>query len=229
MKLSVVVPAYNEARSVAEVIGRLLALEADLEVVAVDDGSTDHTWETLQQIGSNRLRTLRHPRNRGKGAAIRTALSTVRGDYVVIQDADLEYDPRDILALLAEAERTGAAVVYGNRIHGEFSKSYQRYYWGGRLLTLITNLLYGLGIHDEPVGYKLFRRDLLQSLPLRSEGFDFCPEVTACVARAGHRIREVPISYAPRSFADGKKITWRDGVVAVWTLLRLRLSPRRRP
>ena len=228
MRLSIVVPAYNEARSVAEVVGRLLALDADLEVVAVDDGSTDGTWESLQQLGSDRVRLLRHPRNRGKGAAIRTALPAVRGDYVVIQDADLEYDPRDILALVAEAERTGAAVVYGNRIHGEFSKSYQRYYWGGRLVTLVTNLLYGLGIHDEPVGYKLFRRDLLLSLPLRCEGFEFCPEVTARVARAGHRIREVPISYAPRSFAQGKKITWRDGVLAVWTLLRLRLAPRGR-
>jgi glycosyltransferase involved in cell wall biosynthesis len=229
MKLSVIVPAYNESRSIGEVISRLLELGADLEILAVDDGSTDSTWETLQGIRSNRLRALRHPRNRGKGAAIRTALSAARGDYVVIQDADLEYDPRDILALLAAAERTGCAVVYGNRIHGEFSKSYQRYYWGGRLVTLITNLLYGLGIHDEPVGYKLFRRDLLQSLPLRCEGFEFCPEVTARVARAGHRILEVPISYAPRSFAQGKKITWRDGAIAAWTLLRLRFSPRGRP
>jgi glycosyltransferase involved in cell wall biosynthesis len=229
MKLSVVVPAYNEARSVTEVVGRLLALDADLEILAVDDGSTDRTWEALQQIDSPRLRLLRHPRNRGKGAAIRTALPAARGDYVVIQDADLEYDPRDILALLAEAERTGAVVVYGNRIHGEFSRSYQRYYWGGRLVTLITNLLYGLGIHDEPVGYKLFRRDLLQALPLRCEGFEFCPEVTARVARAGHRIREVPISYAPRSFAQGKKITWKDGAIAVWTLLRLRFLPGGRP
>jgi len=126
MKLSVVVPAYNEARSVTEVVGRLLALDADLEILAVDDGSTDRTWEALQQIDSPHLRLLRHPRNRGKGAAIRTALPAARGDYVVIQDADLEYDPRDILALLAEAERTGAGVVYGNRIHGEFSRSYQR-------------------------------------------------------------------------------------------------------
>jgi glycosyltransferase involved in cell wall biosynthesis len=229
MKLSVIVPAYNEARSVAEVIKRLLELSADLEILAVDDGSTDSTWGMLQQIDSNRLRALRHPRNRGKGAAIRTALPLARGDYVVIQDADLEYDPHDILALLAEAERTGATVVYGNRMHGACSKSYQRYYWGGRLVTLITNLLYGLGIHDEPVGYKLFRRDVLQSLPLRCEGFEFCPEVTARVARAGHRILEVPISYAPRSFAEGKKITWRDGAIAAWTLLRLRFSPRGRP
>jgi len=229
MRLSVIVPAYNEARSIAEIVGRLLALDLDLEVLAVDDGSTDRTWESLQQIRSDRLRALRHATNRGKGAAIRTALPAARGDYVIIQDADLEYDPGDIEAILAEAERTGAEVVYGNRIHGAFRRSYQRYYWGGRLVTLVTNLLYDLGIHDEPVGYKLFRRELLVSLPLRCEGFEFCPEVTARVARAGIRIHEVPIAYSPRSFTQGKKISWRDGALAVWTLVRLRFGPRGRP
>jgi hypothetical protein len=125
--------------------------------------------------------------------------------------------------MLEVAESRNAPVVYGNRVHGRFRKSYFRFYWGGRLLTFVTNLLFRTGIHDEPVCYKMFRRELLQSLPLRCDGFEFCPEVTALVALNGHRIVEVSIFYEPRSFAEGKKINWRDGVIALWTLLRLRL------
>jgi hypothetical protein len=143
---------------------------------------------------------------------------------VVVQDGDLEYDPADLVTMLQVALAHDAPVVYGNRVHGRFRKSYFRFYWGGRLLTLATNLLYRTGIHDEPVCYKMFRREILQAMPLRCEGFEFCPEVTALVARAGHRIREVDISYDPRSFAEGKKINWRDGVQAIWTLLKLRFT-----
>jgi glycosyltransferase involved in cell wall biosynthesis len=228
VKLSVLVPVWNESRTVREVIRRLRSLPIDLEILAIDDGSTDGTWEALRELAGPDLRAFRHPRNRGKGAALRTAIPEARGDYVVVQDGDLEYDPRDLVALLRVAQDENLPVVYGNRAHGRFRKSYQRYYWGGRLLTILTNLLYGTRLHDEPVGYKMFRRDLIQSLPLACEGFDFCPEVTALVSLAGHRVRELPISYAPRSFAEGKKISWRDGLRAIATLVRLRVTGRRR-
>ena len=228
MKLSVLVPVYNESRTLGELLRRLLQLPIDQEVLVVDDGSTDGTWELLEKIDDPRVRRFRHDRNRGKGAALRTAIPEARGDYVVVQDGDLEYDPRDIVRLLSVAEERGAPVVYGNRVHGRFLRSYQRYYWGGRLVTLVTNLLFRTGIHDEPVCYKLLRRELLQSLPLRCDGFDFCPEVTALVALRGNRIVEVSISYSPRGFEEGKKIGWRDGLQAIWVLTRLRLRGERR-
>ena len=223
IQLSVILPVFNEAGTVAEVVRRVQALPLSLEVLAVDDGSDDGTHEVLQELAGERVRVLRHAENRGKGAAIRTALPEARGRYVVIQDGDLEYDPDDILALVREAEEHDAPVVYGNRVHGRVRKSYQRYYWGGRVVTLFTNLLYRTTIHDEPVCYKLFRRELLQSLPLECTGFEFCPEVTARVAGRGIPIREVQVSYNPRSFAEGKKITWQVGLKAIWVLLKLRL------
>jgi glycosyltransferase involved in cell wall biosynthesis len=223
MKLSVLIPVYNEERTVAEVVQRVAQLPLDLEMVLVDDGSRDGTWDVLQGLTSPTIRAFRHEHNRGKGAALRTAIPHARGDYVVVQDGDLEYDPADLVHMLALAEEKDAPVVYGNRVHGRFRKSYFRFYWGGRLLTAITNLLFRTGIHDEPVCYKMFRRELLQSLPLQCSGFEFCPEVTALVALSGYRITEVDIYYNPRSFAEGKKINWRDGVIAVWTLIRWRL------
>ncbi len=224
MKLSVLIPVYNEERTIARVVERVAALPVDLEMLLVDDGSSDGTWETIQKLSGPRVRAYRHEENRGKGAALRTAIPHARGDYVVVQDGDMEYDPADLVTMLEVAERQDAPVVYGNRVHGRFRRSYFRFYWGGRLLTLVTNLLFRTGIHDEPVCYKMFRRELLQSLPLRCDGFEFCPEVTALVALTGHEIVEVCISYDPRSFAEGKKINWRDGVVAIWTLVRLRLT-----
>ncbi len=224
MKLSVLVPVYNEARTIASVLERVLALPIDLEVLVADDGSSDETWEVLQRLTSSRLRLFRHEKNRGKGAALRTLIPEARGDFVVVQDGDLEYDPADLVTMFQTAVAEDAPVVYGNRRHGEYRRSYERYYWGGQVVTLLTNLLYGTGIHDEPVCYKMFRRELLQSLPLECERFEFCPEVTARVVLAGHPIREVDISYNPRSFAEGKKIHWRDGVEALWTLVRLRFS-----
>ena len=229
MRLSVLIPVYNEEGTVACVVERVAALPVDLEMLLVDDGSSDGTWETIQKLLGPKVRAYRHEKNRGKGAALRTVIPHARGDYVVVQDGDMEYDPADLVTMLQVAESTNAPVVYGNRVHGRFRRSYFRFYWGGRLLTLITNLLFHTGIHDEPVCYKMFRRELLQSLPLQCDGFEFCPEVTALVALAGHRIVEVSISYDPRSFAEGKKINWRDGVVAIWTLLRLRMTGIQRP
>ena len=144
---------------------------------------------------------------------------------IVIQDADLEYDPRDYMKLVPLIESGKAEVVYGSGILGRNDQSYFRYYWGGRLITAVTNLLFGLKLTDEATCYKLFRRDVLNKIELDCTGFEFCPEVTAKVARLGYRIVEIPISYYPRSFEEGKKIKWRDGVIAIWTLLKCRFLP----
>ena len=226
MKLSVLVPVYNEEATLSRILRQVLELPLELEVLILDDGSTDRTWEILKTLEAPTVRIFRHKSNRGKGAALRTLIPEARGDFVVIQDGDLEYDPADLVRMLREAEEHQAPVIYGNRAHGRFRRSYWRYYWGGKLLTMVTNLLYGTRIHDEPVCYKMFRRELLQSLPLECEGFEFCPEVTARVILGGHPIREIPISYSPRSFSEGKKIHWRDGILAVWVLLRLRIRGR---
>ncbi len=223
MRLSVLIPVYNEEGTVACVVERVAALPVDLEMLLVDDGSSDGTWEAIQKLTGPRLRAYRHEENRGKGAALRTAIPHARGDYVVVQDGDMEYDPADLVTMLEVAESRDAPVVYGNRVHGRFRRSYFRFYWGGRLLTLLTNLLFRTGIHDEPVCYKMFRREFLQSLPLRCDGFEFCPEVTALVALTGTRIIEVSISYDPRSFAEGKKINWRDGFRVIASIIRYNL------
>ncbi len=229
MKLSVVVPAYNESRTILEILGRLARVPVVSEIVVVDDGSSDDTFEKArafeaerEKAGGPRVVCLRHERNQGKGAAIRTGLAKVSGDVVTVQDGDLEYDPDDFTPMMERIE-AGANVVYGSRILGANRFSYRRFYWGGRLLSLLSNLLYGLSITDEPTCYKMARMSVMRRLDLKCERFEFCPEMTAKVARLGERIVELPISYRPRSIAEGKKIRWRDGVEAVWTLLRYRL------
>ncbi|MFA6092464.1 MAG: glycosyltransferase family 2 protein [Elusimicrobiota bacterium] len=223
--LSIVVPAYNEAKTIRSVIERLLALElpATIEVLVVDDGSTDGTCEALAGLSGERLKILRHSVNQGKGAAIRTALAAASGEYLLVQDADLEYDPSDIGSLL-EAAGKGAQAVYGSRtLRQDNRAAYRRYYWGGRLLSFCTNLLYGSRITDEPTCYKLVRTDLLRALGLTCTGFEFCPEVTGKLLRRKIPIIEVPIRYAPRTLEEGKKIRFRDGVIALWTLLKIRI------
>jgi len=198
------------------------------QVVVVDDGSTDGSGGVVARLAESHpeVELASHAANRGKGAAIRTGLARARGSYTIIQDADLEYDPADYARLLQAARERGARVVYGSRVLARQPISYRRYYWGGRLLSAVASLLYGQRITDEPTCYKLLATDLLRGLPLREEGFGFCPEVTALVRRRGERIVEVPIHYAPRSIAEGKKIRWRDGLRAVWILLKLRWSRR---
>ncbi|RMH56589.1 MAG: glycosyltransferase family 2 protein [Candidatus Hydrogenedentota bacterium] len=220
MKLSVIVPVYNERATIREILAKVLEVSEVSEVIVVDDASTDGTADGLEAL-DERIVVLRHEKNQGKGSAIRTGLERVRGDVVVIQDGDLEYDPRDFVPMLAKI-RAGADVVYGSRILGKNAFSYFRFYLGGRLLSVLVNLLYGASITDEPTCYKMFRRSTIEKIPLECTGFEFCPEVTAKVLRAGFRIEEVPIKYHPRSMDEGKKIRWWDGAVAIWTLLKCR-------
>lgn len=224
MKLSVVIPVYNERQTLEELLRRVHAVAVDKQVVIVDDGSTDGTRDLLQARPARSDETIvYHECNQGKGMALRTGFAHAAGDVVLVQDADLEYDPRDYPALLAPFADPQVQVVYGSRILGSSpGRSSFWFYWGGRFLSLLTSLLYGTHLTDEATCYKAFRRDLLLSIPLECTGFEFCPEITAKLLRRGVRIVEVPIHYYPRSHAEGKKITWRDGVTAIRMLLRYR-------
>jgi glycosyltransferase involved in cell wall biosynthesis len=223
-KLSVIVPVYDERNTVAEIVRRMRAVEIPMEreFVLVDDGSTDGTRAVLQQLTDSTVRVVLHEKNQGKGAAIRTGLAQITGDLVLIQDADLEYDPEDWPKLLAPVLRGKAQVVYGSRFTGERRNMLFLHWIGNRFLSLVTNILYNTTLSDMETCYKLFDRRVLADIKLRSSRFDFEPEVTAKVLRRGIRIYEVPISYAGREFHEGKKITWRDGVVALWTLVKYR-------
>lgn len=229
MRISVIIPVYNEAATVTQVVEQVLEVKLDdveKEIIVVNDGSTDGTDAVLDSLAArwpNPPKIVHHERNQGKGAAIRTALEHVTGDVVITQDADLEYAPQEYPRLLAPFENPAVQVVYGSRNLHRNPRSSWSFYWGGRLLSWVTNLLYGSHITDEATGYKAFRADLLRDLDLQSNGFEFCPEVTSKVLRRGIRIHEVPISYQPRSFAEGKKINWCDGLQAIWTLLKYRL------
>jgi glycosyltransferase involved in cell wall biosynthesis len=223
-KLSVIVPVYDERNTVAEIVRRMRAVDIPMEreFVLVDDGSTDGTRAVLQQLIDSTVRVVLHEKNQGKGAAIRTGLAQVTGDLVLIQDADLEYDPEDWPKLLAPVLRGKAQVVYGSRFTGERRNMLFLHWIGNRFLSLVTNMLYNTTLSDMETCYKLFDRRVLADITLRSSRFDFEPEVTAKVLKRGIRIYEVPISYAGREFHEGKKITWRDGVVALWTLVKYR-------
>ena len=225
MKLSVIMPVYNEATTVLEGIERVLALSLPLELIAVNDGSTDASAAIMAGVRDPRFKMLSEPKNRGKGWAIRRAIEVARGDVVIIQDADLEYDPSDYEQLLTPIKEGRALVVYGNRLHsGNTRFSYLRYLLGGMLLTFVTNLLYGCSLHDEPTCYKLMDARILKALRLQCVGFEFCPEVTAKVCRLGYRIVEMPISYTPRNYEEGKKIHFMDGLKALWVLFRTRFQ-----
>ncbi len=223
--LSVIMPVYNERSTVGEMIRRVRAVELPLalELIVVDDGSTDGSDKVLAALGDSTVRVITHEQNRGKGAAVRTGLSAARGDLVIIQDADLEYDPLDWQRMLDPVFKYKATVVYGSRFTGERRNMLPSHWVGNRLLVLLTNLLYSSTLSDMETCYKLFDRRVLDGIELESDRFDIEPEITAKVLRSGHRIYEVPISYAGREISDGKKITWRDGIVAVVTLLRYRL------
>jgi glycosyltransferase involved in cell wall biosynthesis len=219
-KISIVMPVYNERETIEEALRRVAAVDPELEIVVVDDCSTDGTRELLRSWPGIRL--VEHPQNQGKGAAIRTALQHLTGDIAIIQDADLEYDPQDYPALIAPIAEGKARVVYGSRFLQGRPEMRWANYLCNRLLALTANLLFGGRITDEATCYKAFDAALLKSIPLTCRRFEFCPEVTAKVLRSGERIVEVPIRYTARSFDAGKKIRWWDGVEALWTLVKYR-------
>lgn len=231
--LSVIMPAYNEAAHIAAILQRLVAVvlpdHAVMQIIVVNDGSCDATGTVVSQFMAEHpeqnITLLNHPENRGKGSAILTALPRVEGAVTVIQDGDEEYDPQDLALMYRFMSEHRLPVVYGSRYlgGGRRKKSiYPSFYYGVRVLSITVNLLYGQHITDEATCYKMFRTDLLQSLPLKCRGFEFCPEVTARLGRCGIKIKEVPIHYTPRSAAQGKKIRARDGLLALWTLLKMR-------
>lgn len=214
---SVVIPVYNELATVESVIDTVLAQADDLEVVVVDDCSTDGTTDLLRKFERDRVRVFFHETNRGKGAALRTGFEHVTGDIVIIQDADLEYDPHEYPVLVGPIESGHADVVYGSR----FSSGPHRvlFFWhsmGNKFLTLYSNMMTNLNLTDMETCYKVFRREVLEGLELRSNRFGFEPEITAKVSRGRWRIYEVPISYHGRDYKEGKKITWRDGIAAIF-------------
>jgi glycosyltransferase involved in cell wall biosynthesis len=226
--LSVIVPVYNEAGTIREVVARIRAAPLALprEIIVVDDASSDGTPGILAALGApgdGDLRVLRHPVNRGKGAALRTGLAAARGDIVIIQDADLEYDPRDYPRLLEPILEGQADVVFGNRFHGGPHRVlYFWHYLANKALTFITNALTGLNLADMEVGYKVLTADAARRLGLTAERFGIEPELTIKAARLGLRIYEVPIRYHGRTYAEGKKITWRDGAAALYHIARYR-------
>ncbi|MBM3128145.1 MAG: glycosyltransferase family 2 protein [Chloroflexi bacterium] len=220
MKLSILIPVYNERATILEIIPRVQAVPYEKEIIAVDDGSTDGTRELLARAPN--VTALYHDRNRGKGAAIVTALARATGDIIVIQDADLEYDPRDYVQLIQPIIEGRAKVVYGSRFLGPRMAMFFWHMVANKALTLMTNILYDAILSDMETGYKAFRADVIKGMRLRSHRFDFEPEVTAKVLKRGIRIFEVPISYYGREYSEGKKIGMKDGFVAIWTLLKYR-------
>jgi len=228
MRISIIMPAYNEAATIAEMIGRVQTVDVgcEKEMIIVDDASVDGTKDVLNGFTERgNVRVVFHEKNQGKGAAIRTGLAHATGDIVVIQDADLEYDPQDLPRLIAPIVNGKADVVYGNRFHGEAHRVL--YFWhsvGNGLLTLVCNMLTNLNLSDMEVGYKAFRGDVIRGIRLRSDRFGFEPEITAKVAKLGCRLFEVPISYYGRTYAEGKKITWKDGIAALWCIVRYRIA-----
>ena len=235
MKLSVLVPVYNEERTLEEVVGRVCAFPVAKEVILVDDGSKDRSREILERLEQvnkaandplNQIRVFFQPFNQGKGAALKAALSHVTGDVVLIQDADLEYDPKDYPALLAPIQSGLADVVYGTRFAGGGAHRVH-FFWhsvGNHGLTLLSNMLTNLNLSDMEVGYKVFRAEVLKGIELQSKRFGFEPEITIKLAKKRCRFYEVPISYYGRTYEEGKKITWKDGIAALYYMIRFKFS-----
>ncbi|MCX8062768.1 MAG: glycosyltransferase family 2 protein [Anaerolineales bacterium] len=224
MKLSVIVPVYNEKNTIQEILNRVQKMQLADEIVIVDDGSSDGTRELLKTyVGKEPFRVIFHERNQGKGAAIRTGLRSVRGDVILIQDADLEYDPREYPNLLKPIQEGVADVVYGSRFLGAPRRPIL--FWNmvaNKILTLVTNILYNNILTDMETGYKVFRREVIEGIPLRARRFDFEPEFTAKILKRKVRIFEVPIAFYPRDYSEGKKIKMKDAFEAMWALIKYR-------
>ena len=224
--LSVLVPVYNERSTIGEVIRRIRSVDVPLEVeiVVVNDGSSDGTDKVLATLEDSTVRVFNHSQNQGKGAALRTGLEAATGDLIIIQDADLEYDPEDWIKLLDPIMKNKAFVVYGSRFTGERKNMLLLHWIGNRFLSLVTNVLYATTLSDMETCYKCFDRRVIEPVHIVSNRFDFEPEITAKVLRQGFRIYEVPISYAGREFDEGKKITWKDGFAALTALIKFRFT-----
>jgi glycosyltransferase involved in cell wall biosynthesis len=224
MKLSVIIPVYNESESIREILKRVQSTKMAKEIIVVDDGSTDGTRDVLKKLnGKGGIRVVLHERNKGKGAAVRTGMAAASGDVLLIQDADLEYDPRDYPHLLQPIQEGIADVVYGSRFLGGPRRATM--YWhmiANKLLTFMTNILYDNILTDMETGYKVFRREVIEGMVLHANSFDFEPEFTAKILKRHYRIYEVPISFNPRDYSQGKKIKINDAFEAVWTLLKYR-------
>lgn len=227
MKLSIIIPAYNEEMTIKEIIKEVQQVnigEIEKEIILVDDASTDRTLTIIkEEINDNNVIKLYHERNRGKGAAIRTGIAAITGDLVIIQDADREYDPRDYPKLLQPILEKRCDVVYGSRFLGFSSAMFFWHYIGNKLLTLVTNILYNTLISDMEVGYKVFKSEVIKSIPITSNRFNFEPEITAKILKRRYKIQQVPITYVGRDYSEGKKITWKDGFLALWTLIKYRV------
>jgi len=231
--LSVIIPVYNEEKTILDILAAIINVpfpdNIACELVIVNDCSKDKSEENILLFQKEHpdalLKYAAHERNQGKGAAIRTGLALTEGDYIVIQDADLEYDPNSFPKMLSLMFSEKHQVVYGSRFLNKANRhSYMSFYLGGQLVSLAANILFHQHLTDEPTCYKMFEANLLKSLHLKCTGFEFCPEVTAKVAKLGHKIPEIAISYYPRSIKEGKKISWKDGVEAIWTLLKYRFT-----
>lgn len=225
VKISVIMPVFNEEETISEILRRVRAVEIPKEILVIDDNSTDRTRELLKEEARQEdTRVFFHRRNLGKGAAVRTGLQNVTGDIVIIQDADLEYDPRDYPALIRPITEGRVNAVYGSRFLGEHKAMYFWHAVGNKFLTLVTNVLYDTTLTDMETCYKVFTREIADSLDIRQERWGIDPEITAKILRQGNRIYEVPISYNGREFWEGKKISWKDGFVILKTLVRYRFA-----
>ncbi len=226
-KLSVVIPVYNEKGTLEQLLGKVEDVkDINKEIILVDDGSTDGTIDILKKLQKEKpyLKIYFKEKNRGKGHTLKMGFSYSTGDYVIVQDADLEYDPNDYHKLLRALEENNVDVIYGSRFSGNYEDMSSLHYFGNKMLTLVTNLLFGVMLTDMETCYKLIPGDFVRKLTIKSERFDFEPEITAKILKSGLRIKEIPINYKGRSFSEGKKITWKDGLSALYTLIKFKFT-----